>query len=165
MSENKYLKEHPKAKRNLKIIGFIALFLGIVLLVIGMVDFFKSFLSQGEHMPSLFFLNFIGIPLIGIGSACLRFGFLKEINEYTSSEVTPVATDATNYILNGTREELSKTIKSTKQTNICPNCQKENDPSAAFCNNCGTKLKSVCPHCGKENPSGAKFCSFCGKEL
>ena len=37
MSENKYLKEHPKAKRNLK----------IILLVIGMVDFFMSFLSQG----------------------------------------------------------------------------------------------------------------------
>jgi class 3 adenylate cyclase/tetratricopeptide (TPR) repeat protein len=46
----------------------------------------------------------------------------------------------------------------------CPSCSHNNDPSAKFCSECGTKLAPVCPN-GHEVAAGAKFCSECGEAV
>jgi predicted ATPase/class 3 adenylate cyclase len=47
----------------------------------------------------------------------------------------------------------------------CPQCQHENLPDAAFCEDCGTKLDPVCLHCRTENRATSKFCRTCGMPL
>ena len=50
---------------------------------------------------------------------------------------------------------------------ICSNCNKENNPGAAFCRYCGSRLLPhpsalVCKSCGSPLSSEAKFCPGCG---
>ena len=48
---------------------------------------------------------------------------------------------------------------------ICPSCGTENEPSRAFCGECGAKLALVCASCGGANTPGTKFCGDCGAAL
>jgi class 3 adenylate cyclase/tetratricopeptide (TPR) repeat protein len=48
---------------------------------------------------------------------------------------------------------------------ICPRCQSENPPNAAFCDQCGARLEWTCPNCGEPNRHGAKFCRNCGQSI
>src|ERR1043165_4505461 len=48
----------------------------------------------------------------------------------------------------------------------CPKCGHQNNPSAKFCVECGTKLgPATCPNCQNELPPGAKFCNECGQKI
>src|SRR5712692_202486 len=47
----------------------------------------------------------------------------------------------------------------------CPRCRYENDATAKFCEECGSKLVYVCPSCGHEVRPAAKFCPECGAPL
>lgn len=50
-------------------------------------------------------------------------------------------------------------------TVACPNCGKQNTPTAKFCADCGGKMevaKVPCVKCGAQLREGAKFCSECG---
>jgi predicted ATPase/class 3 adenylate cyclase len=48
---------------------------------------------------------------------------------------------------------------------ICPRCQSENVPSAAFCDQCGVRLESPCPKCGEPNRPTARVCRNCGQSI
>ncbi|HTN73012.1 MAG TPA: AAA family ATPase [Methylomirabilota bacterium] len=48
---------------------------------------------------------------------------------------------------------------------ICPQCQHEASPDAAFCDECGTRLEAACPNCGEPNRRSAKFCRNCGQGI
>ena len=48
---------------------------------------------------------------------------------------------------------------------ICPQCQCENSPDAAFCDACGWRLETICSNCEEPNRGGAKFCKKCGQRL
>ena len=151
-------------KKKLKIIGIIALGAGLVLSAAGLINFFMSFGSSKP--PKLFFLLFIGFPLIGIGVSVLSFAFKREILNYTKNESVPVINDASGELspaiknvanaLNDVKE--SKTVK-------CPVCNSDNSSGSKFCGNCGASLTALCPSCGKENPAGSNFCNHCGKKL
>ncbi len=50
-------------------------------------------------------------------------------------------------------------------TVACPSCNKQNQPSAKFCADCGGKMEIAqvpCVKCGANLREGAKFCSECG---
>ena len=47
----------------------------------------------------------------------------------------------------------------------CPRCRSENDVTAQFCEECGTKLELACPACGQPVGAGKKFCRSCGAAL
>lgn len=63
----------------------------------------------------------------------------------------------------------------------CPKCQTENESSARFCADCGSRMstprtvspasrtrtpsQTTCPSCGRENPAGSAFCESCGAKL
>ena len=85
---------------------------------------------------------------------------MKELNSFAASQSAPVHKDVINYMLDGTREEVNKTINASNKI-ICPECKAENDKDALFCSNCGHKLKIVCPKCNSENDADAKFCKNC----
>jgi len=161
--DKEYLKTNPKLKKRLKKIGFILVIIGGLFTFIGFIDFFVSF---GYGNPNLFFFSFLGMPLLFAGGICLRYGYMGEVARYTNSEIVPVKKDTFNYLLRGTREELSNTIKSIKgEGEVCPNCGEVNDKDAKFCKNCGCKLVLTCVSCKTVNDRESKFCKNCGKEL
>ena len=156
------MKDYSKTKKTFRTLGFIILPIGLVLSIIGFIDFFMSFNSMTQ--PKLFFCLFIGLPLTSIGIIFLILGFMKELNSFAASQSAPVHKDVINYMLDGTREEVNKTINASKKI-ICPECKAENDKYDLFCSTCGHKLKNTCPKCKAENDADAKFCKNCGEEL
>lgn len=156
------MKDYSKTKKTFRTLGFIILPIGLVLSIIGFIDFFMSFNSMTQ--PKLFFCLFIGLPLTSIGIIFLILGFMKELNSFAASQSAPVHKDVINYMLDGTREEVNKTINASKKI-ICPECKAENDKDALFFSTCGHKLKNTCPKCKAENDADAKFCKNCGEEL
>ncbi len=51
----------------------------------------------------------------------------------------------------------------------CPRCNRENDPSFAFCHGCGAALsprgERSCPRCGSPLPASFRFCGHCGQAV
>ena len=156
------MKDYSKTKKTFRTLGFIILPIGLVLSIIGFIDFFMSFNSMTQ--PKLFFCLFIGLPLTSIGIIFLILGFMKELNSFAASQSAPVHKDVINYMLDGTREEVNKTINASNKI-ICPECKAENDKDALFCSTCGHKLKNICPKCKSENDADAIFCKNCGEKL
>lgn len=155
---------HESTKKKLKIIGIILLAAGLTLSVIGFVNLIADF---GSSMPpKLFFLPFIGIPLIGIGASVLLFAFRREILNYNKNESVPVINDASKD-LSPTIETVANAFNEAKKSETvkCPVCKSNNPLGSKFCGNCGASLTAVCPFCGKENPADGKFCNHCGKKL
>ena len=133
--------KHEKVKKNLKLIGFICLGLGAVLTITAFVEFFQSVGSSG--FPRLFFLAFIGLPLIGIGAMLLSLGYRVRA---VASAVAEAKEESTNFI-------------------VCKDCGEKNPADGKFCKNCGKALYRVCPHCGKEIPEEGSFCNYCGEKI
>ena len=151
--------KHKKIKIVLRVIGFICLPVGIILLLCGTIPFFSGDVST-------FNLNFIAMPLIFVGAVCLMWGFMREVNKYVTDENLPVVTDAANKILSDTREETVKTAAQIKEKlPVCGRCGEVNEKGANFCDRCGAPLKKKCADCGEMNDSDAKFCRNCGKQL
>src|SRR4051794_5010799 len=44
----------------------------------------------------------------------------------------------------------------------CSRCQRDNEPSAKFCEGCGTRLARQCSECGTDLSLDARFCKECG---
>jgi len=157
----------------LRIVGFVSLITGIIMVISGISQ-------MGSFNSSMPFSPFIGIFLIFVGNVCLSFGFMKKRNSFIASQNAPVQKDVANYMLDGTREEMGKTAKtifaqtnaasgSTKPTKkefrTCPKCGEKNDPDAKFCDKCGTSLVKICRSCGEENDADAVYCDNCGSRL
>lgn len=155
----KYLKTNEKTIKKIRIVGFVLASIGLICLIVGMANFFNG-------NTGLFFLNFIGTPIFGVGLMLICFSYMRKISELTASQTAPVTKDVTNYMLDGTRDEVVKTIKAASDKKIiCPNCHSENDINARFCSSCGKPLIKKCPHCDELNDLDAKYCKNCGKEL
>ncbi len=147
--DRKYIKEHPKVRIALRIIGFITLAIGFSLMIIAEVNFFNGNMS-------LFFMNFIGAPFVFIGAVCLMYGFMRTVSGYVAGETTPVISESVNYIYDGIKNSDKK---------VCSNCKELNDDSSHFCKKCGTSLDAKCPNCGEIVSAEDTFCKNCGKKL
>ena len=166
--EKKHLGTHGKTKKRLRTIGFICTSIGGLLSLIGFIDFFAAF--GGSGMPTLFFLIFLGFPLLGVGIVCLKMGYMREVGTYVASQAAPVAKNVANYMMEGTRDSFSKTVSSVVSSIkgdqvVCPKCKTTQDEDAKFCDNCGNVLVKTCKYCNEENDSDATFCKGCGKRL
>lgn len=160
------MKNHTKARTTLRIAGAAIMIPALVLIVIGMTDFFSS-ATNGEE-PRLFFLLFIGMPLFFVGAVCLLLGFMGVLQSYAVSQTAPAHRDAANYMLDGTREEIAKTVRAAKdggEEKTCPRCGGKYSDGDKFCPECGAPTGAVCPSCGATVPDGAKFCPDCGARL
>lgn len=163
---NKYLNDNQKGlRKKLTILGIILLLTGLGFSIVGMSDFFMSMGSF--NAPTKFWCNFIGMPLIFAGIVLVVTSNQGKIARFTANQTAPVAKDVTNYMVDGTRDEVVKTFKEATNKNgkICPKCGATNDHDASFCDNCGTQLIKVCPNCGMPNDTNAKYCDECGKKL
>lgn len=172
---NQIDSNHTFKRQLLRIAGITTLILGIILLIIGMSDFFSAMKSPFGQGPTMFWLNFIALPLIAVGAALTASGFSGAVARYHAGEMAPVGKDTFNYMAQGTSQGI-KTIARSIQEGIkenqgseviCPNCQKSNPPDSTFCNCCGSRAKNTltCQSCGHENVSGSQFCNKCGADI
>lgn len=154
---------HEKVKKSLKIIGAVLALCGLVLTVIAFVSFFSAFNDPEGGMPKLFFLAFVGMPMLGIGAAMLSFAFHREVGRYVKNESMPFVKEA--------GEELAPTVGKIadavrgKSTVKCAYCHTDNDADGKFCKNCGKLLGKTCEYCGATVDSDSEFCKNCGRKL
>jgi len=145
------LRDQAGVRSGLRVGGAIIAGVGLILTIAGVASFFSSMNSQS--MPTHFWMAFIGLPMIGIGTAMLRGGFLGTTTRYVAGEVAPTIKDTLGYVGIGARETT------------CAKCGETNSPDAKFCDHCGAALSVNCPSCGHANPANSAFCSACGKPL
>lgn len=168
--------DHQQQRESIRLIGKIVLSVGILLSVIGFGSFFSSFGSF--EPPRYFWCALLGLPMVGIGSALLKAGYLGAISRYFAQEAAPVGKDTFNYMATETRpgvratasaiaEGLTQGVRQSPPAIVCAKCLKENDGDARFCKACGEPLssKKVCPACARENDADATFCDGCGKRI
>jgi len=158
----------------LRLLGPVLMVIGGIFTIIAMIDFFTSFGTF--NAPSKFWMAFVGLPLIGVGTWMARFGYLGVAAGYVAGEVAPIAKDVANYLADET-EEATATVaraitrgvtegvgrETTRKT--CPHCRADNDPDADYCASCGKGLTKTkpCPACGHLSYPDAHFCDECGK--
>lgn len=160
--------KHEKVKKNLKLIGFICLGIGAVLTVTAFVSFFRSVGSRSGEFPRLFFLGFIGLPLIGIGAMLLSLGYRGELMKYAKNEAVPIVNETGKEISPAIRAVASAVAEAKEESTnfiVCKDCGEKNPADGKFCKNCGKALYRVCPHCGKEIPEEGSFCNYCGEKI
>jgi transcriptional regulator with XRE-family HTH domain/ribosomal protein L40E len=171
-----YLEPKTRARHGLRVAGWICLGIGLTLLFGGLIAFvsgFGSFSDFGGGVSGVLLFGAGGFLTV-IGAALLGFGYYGSVARYTAGEVAPVAKDTTNYMLDGTREELSKSIKTAAEAlktpdkeslPVCPRCGTVNEKGAHYCDHCGALLGKICPNCGENNDGDALHCRKCGKPL
>lgn len=134
----------------MRIVGPAMVGLGVVMAGIALFDFFAAF--GGFGMPRNFWMAFIGLPLIAIGSAITKFAYLGPASRFVAGEVTPTIRDTLGALgLGG--------------PTTCAACGGQNAPDATFCDDCGVPMRLKCAGCGMTNAGDARFCKGCGAEL
>ena len=93
-------------RASLRMIGGVMCAIGAVFAIIGFGSFFSAFGGHGS--PDKFWCIFVGMPLVGIGSQMLKFGYLGAVARYAAGEVAPVATDTLNFAADETRGSVRK---------------------------------------------------------
>ncbi len=160
-----------QTRATLRTVGPLVLGAGVLLTVIAFVDFFASF--GGFEPPRFFWCAFLGMPLIAVGAALCKFGYVGAVTRYVAGEVAPVARDTVNYLAEGTHDGVKELARAVGEGlapavgRVCPQCKTEKPADARFCKGCGTALpeKKVCPECGHPNEPDARFCDHCGGPL
>jgi hypothetical protein len=168
---------HGKKRKWLRFVGPVFLGLGVICTSTAFIDFVLAVNGRGE--PKLFWMAFIGMPMMFFGFVLTSAGFMGAAHRYVANETAPVAKDTLNYMADGTKEGI-QTIATAVGTGIrtgmsgqaapqvrCHKCNHANDAHARFCQQCGTPLgKSIpCPSCDELNDPDAKFCDECGQPL
>jgi hypothetical protein len=180
---------HGGVRAFLRVVGPLFLLAGGGMLAVALIDFFSAFGTM--RPPRLFFLGFIGMPLLAIGSAMCKFGYMGAALRYMAGETAPVARDTVNYMVEGTEESVRTVARSVGEglgAGIaaargtagtpgagggagalvrCRKCNADNDADARFCDGCGAALvkDQPCPDCGEPNDADAQFCDRCGRAL
>lgn len=158
---------HPTHQSFLRKLGVVLTGGGAVFALIGFVSFFSAF--GGGGTPELFWCAFVGLPLLGVGTALLKMGYLGAVARYTAGEVAPVATDAVHFMAGETRAAVQQVAAAVgaglrgEAALACAKCQHGNAAGARFCSQCGTSLQPAnCSKCQAATTPGARFCSACG---
>jgi len=145
------LPEQASLRSALRIIGPVTAAVGFLLTAIAMIDFFTAF--GGMAIPGNFWMAFIGLPLIAIGSAITKFAYLGPASRFVAGEVTPTIRDTLGALGLGSGQVS------------CATCGGSNAADATYCDDCGAPLRLVCSACRMANAGDAKFCKGCGAEL
>ena len=126
---------NKRIKLLLRIVGFTLLGAGIILSVIGFVNF-ENFETD------LFSLTFLGLPCIAFGVGLVAFSFMQSISRFVKNEQTPVLNEFAKDISPAVRT-FTKAVKDgllDNTPNFCSNCGKGVNPEDKFCPNCGKQL-------------------------
>jgi RNA polymerase subunit RPABC4/transcription elongation factor Spt4 len=179
-SENSIDPGHKGPQELFRTLGPVILGIGILLMIVGGVDFFRAF--GGSEPPRLFWCFFVAIPLLFVGGVLSQFGYAGSVVRYMAQEMAPVGKDTFNYMADGTKDGIQTVAAAVGQglgqgmaamggamgaKVTCRTCKALVDAAAKFCPQCGgamTKDKP-CPNCKHLNDADAKFCDNCGQSI
>ena len=135
---------HVKTRSILRTFGPIIFAVGLLCAIISAVN-----LMTADGEPKLFFLGFIGLPLMFVGGAMSMFGWQSALLRYQAREVGPVAGQSFNYLAGETREGIRDVAAAVgeglrgEQKVSCPKCSAINDADAKFCKACGAAMNGA----------------------
>ncbi len=160
---------HSRVRGVLRTVGPILALAGVVCLAIAIIDFARAF-GNMSHQPSRFWMFFLGLPLLFVGSTLSMFGFMGAVFRFAAQEQAPVAADTFNYVAGETQEGVRDVVSAiregmTDEAKVCRACGADNDASARFCDGCGERFERTCPACKTANGADAAFCDSCGSGL
>jgi hypothetical protein len=143
--ESKIDPKHAATRTFLRVAGPALVVIGLLFMVVGIADFFMAFNSFDP--PRYFWCVFVGIPLLGVGSAMCQYGYMGAWLRYVSAAAAPVGKDTFNYLAGGTRESVKDVaqavgegLASANDGARCPNCRQRNDRDSRFCKHCGAAM-------------------------
>jgi len=176
---------HRSTRSGLRMAGFIALILGLVLMAAGAYRMFspawsgrshfmsghRSFDQVSRSMEDEFrskaWTSFSGFGMLALGMLCaaaggvmLKLGYMGSIARYVAEEGAPVVADTVNYMGTNTREGVHALTESV--TSGIRDGLKDGD---ATVETPATPTERTCPRCQGRNPAGSRFCNQCGREL
>ena len=134
----------------LRKVGPLIFGVGLLCLIVAMVNFFMAFGGGGP--PRLFWLGFVGMPLMFVGGVMSQFGFLGVVARYVAGESAPVATDTINYVADETKGAVETVAKSAAKGIAEGIAAGKTDAEQSFCPHCGLPVKvdfKFCPKCGQ----------------
>lgn len=99
-----FQEQNRPVRSGLRTLGFVLLPLGAIFALVGFVDFFGAF--GGGGFPTKFWCLFVGMPMVGIGIAFLKAGYIGAIGKYVAGETVPVATESAKFVVNELRPNI-----------------------------------------------------------
>ena len=158
-------QHHQKTKMTLRVLGICLIAPGAVLAITGFADFFFS--GMAGEIPTLFWLLFLGFPMLAIGLMLLLTSFRQEISRYVKNETVPIVNEAGEEITPAVRAVAAAAREGFSPTEhlTCGACGAENPAGNSFCGKCGAPLARTCSACGASVKAGDAYCGQCGKKL
>lgn len=164
-------REFRGTRSALRTLGPVLVVVGLICLIVAVVNFFGSMGSFGGP-PKLFWLAFVGMPLLAVGLGMTKAGYAGKIARYYGREVGPAASATFNDIAKDSGPGVRAVAGAVRDGmadeagSRCPACGAANDADAKFCAGCGAALGSIaCGSCGHPAKAGARFCDECGSAL
>lgn len=166
---------HSTHRSSLRFVGFVLVLVGGAFTAVGLLSFFGA--MSGGGSPTLFWCAMVGLPMLGFGSMLLKMGYFGAMTRYVLSETAPVAADATNYVVENTKDSLRVAAQAIGEglrgdravlaSEACPSCRAPQPSDANFCAACGAAMPRdrACGNCRQVNPPTARFCNGCGAGL
>lgn len=142
--------EQNAVRSFLRKVGPLIFCAGLLCMVVGMINFFLAFGGGGP--PRLFWLFFVGMPLLFVGGVMSQYGFMGIVARYFAGEVAPVATDTLNYVADETQGAVATVAKSAAKGITEGIAAGKMQAEQIFCPHCGLAVKvdfKFCPKCGQ----------------
>lgn len=137
------LAQQGGARTTFRVLGVVLVLVGLALVGTALADFFASFSSLGEGMPTKFWMAFVGWPVLAVGIWAVMAGFMGTASRYVAGETLPVVKDGLGYLTQGHGlDGLGRDAEATPT---------DRATAAGYCTECGAAL-----------PATARFCSGCG---
>ena len=108
-------------------------------LYVGLTDL----LSADDEPPQMFWMLFVGVPLVAVGLWLAMAGFGGAAARYVAGEGAPVARDTLGHLTGGQGVgNLGRTHPDGAPTGgpYCRACGTRNDAEASYCDSCGKSL-------------------------
>lgn len=144
-------KIRPHAKTVMRVFGLLLSVIGLALTVSGAI-----LVRDGSP---LWYIMFVGIPIIIVGVFLFVFSFQREVVRYVISEQFNEFASLDN---TGSRETTS--VCNVKASITCT-CGEVNSADSYFCKKCGKSLRRTCENCGASVPADSVYCNKCGAEI
>lgn len=157
---------YTQVKTGMRRFGPAMIAIGGLMLIIGVGQFFLTFISaatsepfssEQPSFPILFII--LGIPgmlILSIGLTLTKVGYLKEIAQYGAKETVPAVQTTTTAIRSAILDDDIP----------CPKCSQPIEPNSKFCASCGVLVGSLkCPNCNNPIESDDRFCNDCGTQV
>lgn len=139
--------QEPKRLKVFRVLGFLFLIVGIILIVLGTTVFKSEF--AGSYMPCLPMMM-PGVMLVFVSISCIIIGFSAKIQSamikqarYIQDQNKNTLSDMASTQADINSEAITKVTKSIKE---------------------GFEDHKYCKHCGAEIDADSRFCPYCGKE-